>query len=401
MALETSPEKPAPVRTVSLLLSDYIGRLGQIWVEGQIAQVNRRPGSTFAYFVLRDTQANMSLNVACPTSVLDGPTPTTEGQQVVVHASVEFYAGRGNLQLRAREIRQVGIGELLARLEALRELLYAEGLFDPSLKRPLPFLPGTVGLICGRGSDAEHDVIENARRRWPGVQFNVKNVAVQGAAAVPQVTAALQQLDSDPAVNVIVITRGGGSVEDLLPFSDEGLVRAVAKALTPIVSAIGHEKDTPILDFVADVRASTPTDAARKIVPDVAEQIRLISDLRVRANRILTTMIERQQHSLDSMRSHPAFEQPTKHLDRASLEVKSARDRGRQAWSNQLSRAHDSLVHARTQIRSLSPAGTLERGYALVTRADGSIVRGSTDVGVAEQLRVRLSRDSIEVVRVE
>jgi len=402
MALETSPENPAPVRTVSALLSEYIGRLGPIWVEGQIAQLNRRPGSNLAFFVLRDAQANMSLSVACAPSVLDSSSVTiAEGQRVVIHARVEFWAARGSLQLRAREIRPVGLGELLARLEALRELLSAEGLFDLDRKRALPFLPNTVGLICGRASDAEHDVIENAQLRWPNVRFAVRNVAVQGAGAVTQVTSALRELDEDPSVDVIVITRGGGSTEDLLPFSNEALIRAVAQVTTPVVSAIGHEKDTPLLDFVADVRASTPTDAARRIVPDMAEEMRLRTELSNRLQRALITTVEREERTISTLRARPAFAHPHLLLDRARSDIRSGRDRGRQAWSQRLTRATDSLVHEQARVRALSPAATLERGYAIVTRTDGAIVRQSTEVRLDERLRVRLVDDSIDVVRVE
>lgn len=402
MALETSPENPAPVRTVSALLSEYIGRLGPIWVEGQIAQLNRRPGSNLAFFVLRDSQANMSLSVACAPSVLDSSSsPIAEGQRVVIHARVEFWAARGSLQLRAREIRPVGLGELLARLEALRELLSAEGLFDLDRKRALPFLPNTVGLICGRASDAEHDVIENAQLRWPKVRFAVRNVAVQGAGAVSQVTSALRELDEDPAVDVIVITRGGGSTEDLLPFSNEALIRAVAQVTTPVVSAIGHEKDTPLLDFVADVRASTPTDAARRIVPDMAEEMRLRTELSNRLRRALITTVEREERTISTLRARPAFAHPHLLLDRAGSDIRSGRDRGRQAWLQRLTRAADSLMHEQARVRALSPAATLERGYAIVTRPDGAIVRRSTDVRLDEHLRVRLADDSIDVVRVD
>ena len=402
MALETTPENPAPVRTVSALVSDYIGRLGPVWVEGQIAELKRRPGAKFEFFVLRDSQANMSLSVACPPSVIDASTsPIAEGQRVVIHARVEFWTGKGSLQLRAREIRPVGLGELLARLEALRELLSSEGLFDLDRKRALPFLPNTVGLICGRASDAEHDVIENAQHRWPNVRFAIRNVAVQGAGAVTAVTSALRELDEAPEVDVIVITRGGGSTEDLLPFSDEALIRAVANATTPVVSAIGHEKDTPLIDFVADVRASTPTDAARRIVPDMAEEMRLSTELSNRLRRAMLTTIKREEGAIATLRARPALAHPQVLLDRASSDTLADRDRGRQAWSQRLTRAADSLVHEQARVRALSPAATLERGYAIVTRTDGAIVRRSTDVRLTEHLRVRLVDDSIDVVRVE
>jgi len=319
----------------------------------------------------------------------------------VVHARVDFWTGQGTLQLRAREIRTVGLGELLARIEALRELLSSEGLFDLERKRPLPFLPRLVGLICGRASAAEHDVVENAGQRWPNVRFAIRNVAVQGADAVPQVTAALHELDENPEVDVIVITRGGGSVEDLLPFSNEALIRAVAQSTTPIVSAIGHEKDSPLLDLVADVRASTPTDAARRIVPDMAEQVRLIEELSGRLRRTMRTTVEREERTVSSLRARPALANPLALVERAVQENESLRARGRQAWSQQLTRATDGLGHERARLRALSPAATLDRGYAIVTRGDGSIVRRVAEVSAHEAMRVRLADGRLDVVRVD
>ena len=215
----------------------------------------------------------MSLPVTCAVRLLEAAS-IREGAHVVVHAKAQIWAGRGSLSFAADQIRQVGVGELLAQLEHLRRVLTAEGLFAADRKRPLPFLPRRVGVVCGRASAAEHDVVENARRRWPAVQFRLLEVAVQGTNAVPEVTGALAALDQDPEVDVIVVTRGGGSLEDLLPFSTEALIRAVAACRTPVVSAIGHESDVPLLDLVADVRASTPTDAAKRVVPDVVEEAR-------------------------------------------------------------------------------------------------------------------------------
>jgi exodeoxyribonuclease VII large subunit len=275
MPLETTPESPVPVRTVLRLVGDWVGRLGRIWVEGQIAELNRR-GST-VFLTLRDPVAAVSARVVCSRTVFDANDPApAEGARVVIWARPDFNTARGSFSLTAMEIRTVGIGELLARLERLRRSLAAEGLFAPERKRPLPFLPGVVGLICGRDSAAERDVLRNAARRWPAVRFRVMQVAVQGSYAVTEIIEALRELDADPDVDVIIVTRGGGSIEDLLPFSDEDLIRAVAACATPVVSAIGHEQDTPILDHVADVRASTPTDAARRVVPDVSEQLALI-----------------------------------------------------------------------------------------------------------------------------
>ncbi|MBX6768845.1 MAG: exodeoxyribonuclease VII large subunit, partial [Actinomadura rubrobrunea] len=289
------------------------------------------------------------------------------------------------------------VGELLARLERLKRVLAAEGLFRPERKRPLPFLPRKVGLICGRDSDAEHDVLRNARRRWPAVAFQVENVAVQGSYAVGEVMDALRRLDADAEIDVIVIARGGGSMEDLLPFSDEALVRAVAACRTPVVSAIGHEQDTPLLDLVADVRASTPTDAAKKVVPDVREQLQYVRQLRDRGRRCLAGAVERELAWLKAMRSRPALADPIREIERQDERVLALRDRARRGLAAALDRAGDELTHTRARLVALSPAATLRRGYAIVQREDGSVVREAAAVAAGERLLVRLADGRVPV----
>jgi exodeoxyribonuclease VII large subunit len=366
LALETSAESPAAVRTVSRLLSDWIGRLGGIWVDGQVAEFRRRPGARNLYLTLRDPDVDMSITVVADVGVIGAvEPPLAEGQRIIVFGKPEFWTGRGTLSLRAKEIRAVGLGELLAQLARLRELLNAEGLFAADRKKPLPFLPRRVGLICGRNSAAMHDVLVNARERWPSVQFVVREVAVQGVQAVSGVSEALAELDALPDVDVIVIARGGGSVEDLLPFSNETLVRAVAACATPVVSAIGHEQDAPLIDFVADLRASTPTDAAKRIVPSLAEQAALVSSLRTRAHRVVVGQ-----------------------LDRESQRVTDLRRRSRTVVLNAISSRESEIGHLSARVRTLSPAATLERGYAIVTNAAGVIVRTPDDADSALDVRV-------------
>ena len=396
MPLETSPEAPVPVRSVLRMVGDWIGRLGRVWVEGQIAELSRRGGTVF--LTLRDPVAAVSVRVVCARAVLDATDPPPgEGARVVVWARPEFSTTRGSFSLAATEVRAVGIGELLARLERLRRALAAEGLFAPERKRPLPFLPGLVGLICGRDSAAERDVLRNAARRWPAVRFRVEQCAVQGTYAVAEVTAALQRLDADPAVQVIVIARGGGSVEDLLPFSDESLVRAVAACRTPVVSAIGHEQDSPLLDHVADVRASTPTDAARRVVPDVAEQLALIRELRSRARRSLSGRLDRETSWLAGLRSRPALADPRREVDRLEEQVLALAERARRCLAGQLTRATDDVTATRSRLLALSPAATLRRGYAIVQRADGSVVRAAAGTVAGEVLAVRFADDQLTV----
>ncbi|MET9708673.1 exodeoxyribonuclease VII large subunit [Nocardiopsis alba] len=392
--MESSAEAPQPVRAVLQAVGGWIDRLGAIWVEGQIAELNSR--GRMSYLTLRDPIANASVRVLCETSVLRRQgTPPGPGDRVVVHAKPDFYQLKGTFSLRAREIRHVGIGELLARLEQLRRTLTAEGLFAPERKRPLPFLPNTVGLVCGRDSAAERDVLENGRRRWPAVRFEVRPVAVQGDRATREVIDALRELDAHPEVDVIVIARGGGSMEDLLPFSDEALVRAVAEAATPVVSAIGHEQDTPLLDHVADVRASTPTDAAKKVVPDVGEQLEIIRQLRDRGRRVIKGGLDREFTWLSGIRSRPVLADPVRETERLMDQVLEARDRARRSLTISLDRAADELRHTEARLHALSPATTLARGYAIVQREDGSVVRSATEPAVGESLRLRFAEDGL------
>ena len=398
MALQTSVEKPAPVRVISQAIGGWIGRLGAIWVEGQVAQLTRRPGTQTAFLTLRDLAADLSLQVTCPHQVLDPvEPPIVEGARVVVHARPTWYYTRGALSLAADEIRQVGLGELLARIERLRVVLAAEGLFASERKRQLPFLPRVVGLVCGRGSAAEHDVLQNARRRWPAMRFRVMDVAVQGPSAVIQVVEALRTLDRDAEVDVIVLARGGGSVEDLLPFSDETLVRAVAAVRTPVVSAIGHEADAPLVDFVADVRASTPTDAAKRIVPDLEEELERARRARDRIRAALRHRLDRDATALIALRSRPVLADPTTGLHAREEQLAELRARGRRCLRHSLDRATADVEHTRARIRTLSPAATLDRGYAVVQRPDGSIVRDPNEVTLGEELRIRLARGEISV----
>lgn len=384
MARETSPESPAPVRSISGDIAEWIARLGAVWVDGQIAQISRRPGMRMAWITLRDVDVEMSLSVVVDVSVLDAmPEAAAEGQRVLVHAKPEFYTGRGALQLRAREIRPVGRGALLEEIERLRALFAAEGLFAPERKRPLPFLPRRIGLISGRASAAMKDVLVNARLRWPAVEFEIREVAVQGVAAVSEVVAAVHNLNEDPLVDVIVIARGGGSVEDLLPFSNETLVRAVVTSRAPIVSAIGHEQDVPLLDLVADLRASTPTDAAKRIVPDWSAENALVVEARARTMAALANRLRREHDALTEFIT-----------------------RSRRNLAHRLSAARQETAHLIAQVRALSPLATLERGYAVVVLVDDdrtavTVVRDEAQVKPSDHLRIRVARGSFSAIRDE
>ena len=384
--LESSPERPVPVRVVAQKIAEWINRLGEIWIDGQIAQLTRRPGMATQFLVLRDTDANISLNVTCPRGVL--ADTIGEGSRVVLRARPDYYIERGTLSLRATEIRQLGLGELLARLEALKRLLAAEGLFAADRKRPLPFLPRRIGLITGRASAAERDIVENSRRRFAGVSFRIENVAIQGPSAVNEVVAALERLDADDDVDVIVIARGGGSVEDLLPFSNETLVRAVSACRTPVVSAIGHEPDTPLLDLVADVAASTPTDAAKRIVPDVAEQRRGLAELRERARSSIRRRLRSERELVAGVPGRLRGVLRAR-LEREAGQAEALRERARRHMRGAVAAAANDLAHVRARVRTLSPQATLDRGYAVVQLADGQVVRDPAEA--SGRLRVRVA----------
>ena len=389
--LETSSESPAPVRAVTEAIKEYLDRLGPIWIEGEIAELNERSGG-MAFMRLRDSSVDMSLSVMCHKSVLASVAPLPANARVVLYAKGSWYTKNGSYTLSAREIRQVGVGELLARLEALKTMLAAEGLFDSENKVALPLLPRKIGLICGRNTDAERDVVENAKRRWPAVQFEIREVTVQGAAAVSEVSAALAELEALADVDVIIITRGGGSFEDLLPFSDEGLVRLAAQCSTPIVSAIGHEKDSPLLDLVADFRASTPTDAAKRVVPDINEEIDLIEKLRDRASRFMRNMIELESSKIANLAARPVLRDPTVMITSRLEIITSLRDRSIRSFQGRLAIAQEELQQVTARVRALSPQATLDRGYAVVQLADGSIARDSAALTDGEKLRIRLAQ---------
>lgn len=398
MALETSPEKPAPVRAIANAISGWIDRLGAVWVEGQVTQINRRPGLQTVFLTLRDSVADISVPVTCSRVLFDGlPTPLQEGASIVIHAKPSYYANRGSMSLQARDIRLVGLGELLARLEQRRQLLAAEGLFAQELKRPLPFLPTRVGLVTAPRSAAERDVVENATRRWPAVRFEVAYAAMQGQRCAPEVIEAVRRLDAHPEVDVIVIARGGGSVEDLLPFSDEGLIRAVAAARTPVVSAIGHEPDSPLLDLVADRRASTPTDAAKTVVPDMADERRRVLETRARLRHLVVARLDREQAGLDALRSRPSMADPTSLLDARAGELDEWRARIRRQLGWQLDRAADDVSHHRARVQALSPLATLQRGYSVLQDADGHVVTSVHDVATGAALSVRVADGRIHV----
>jgi len=395
---ETSAESPAPVRVISEAIGEYLSRLGNVWIEGELSEVTVRPGAQMVFMRLRDTSADMSISIMCHKSVLESVAPLPQNARVVMNSKVSWYAKNGSLTFSVKEIRQVGVGELLARLEALKNQLAGEGLFDDSNKQELPFLPKSVGLICGRNSDAEKDVVENAKRRWSSVHFEIREVAVQGAAAVVEVSGALRELDANPDVEVIIITRGGGSFEDLLPFSDESLVRLVASCTTPIVSAIGHEKDAPLLDLVADFRASTPTDAGKRVVPDMEEELTKISNLRGRALRFLQSRIDFEVAKIAQFLDRPSMREPLTMITTRAEVISNLSARAHRSTNHRISLAREEIANLSTGLRTLSPQSTLDRGYSVVQKVDGQVVRRASEVTTGEHLKIRLADGTAAVV---
>ncbi len=391
----TTPENPWPLRLLNAKIREYISAMSRLWVEGEIITLQRRPGAKVQFFTLRDLEAHTSITVKIMSYLL--PEGVDCGSRVVVCAKPDFYETNGSLSLWADDVRPVGVGDILARIEQLKTRLRAEGLFDSSRKRPLPFLPRTIGLICGRNTKAKEDVVVNATLRWPAASFAIEEVQVQGNGAVEAMLEALSRLHTNSHVDVIVFARGGGSVEDLLPFSDERLVRAVAAATIPIVSAIGHEGDTPILDLVADLRASTPTDAAKRIVPDVAEEIAGIEEILRRGRLALTTRLDRACEDLASLSARPVIVAPTTMIDVRAADLTNLEGWLRSHTTRHLERARSELSTTLGSLRALSPLFTLQRGYAVLQRDNGSLITQPSEATPGEHLHALLARGSLKL----
>ena len=392
-----SPEEAIQVKDASRALSEVISSMPSVWIEGQITSIKIRPGSDWVFVDLRDVSAEATLNVVFNRSVLDdAPSEIESGQRVLVHGKPEFWMNRGSLVFRARRIQPVGLGELMIALEKLKQQLLKEGLFAPEKKKPIPFLPKKIGLICGRASAAMKDVMENTMLRWPGIKFDVHEVAVQGVKSSSEVRAALAQLNAENEVEVIVITRGGGSFEDLLPFSDEMLLRAVAASNIPVISAIGHEQDNPLLDYVADLRASTPTDAASKLVPDLEDEIELIDDWVFRMREIIANRIEREQTSLERLLEKSALDSPKEFIQSHRDVIIELKTNLRNLISTKIYTEQTWFKPRLAQLRTLSPLSTLARGFALVQKNDGKLVRKESDVKPGDLLKIRLEKYSLQ-----
>lgn len=397
MALESSPEHPQPLRVIARAVRSWVERLGAVWVEAQLIEINRRSGTRTIFLTLRDKLAEVSVSVTAAPTTVDSAGPLTEGATVVARLKPTFFESSGRFIFVCDAITPIGEGRLLARLEQTKRLLQVEGLFDPALKKALPFLPRAVGLVTGEGSAAERDVVENARRRWPAVRIVARYALVQGPQACEQLIDAVQQLDRHPDVEVIIVARGGGSLEDLLPFSDEGLIRAVAACRTPLVSAIGHESDSPILDLVADYRASTPTDAAKRVVPDVAEEKTRVLQARQRMIQAVSALVGRQQEFLDALRSRPVFMDPMATFGRRYEQLADLKHRANRAMSSTIERESALVGHHLARVRAMSPQATLQRGYSILLDRDGAAVRSTDEVQAGQDLVAQVADGQLVV----
>ncbi|HEY3410691.1 MAG TPA: exodeoxyribonuclease VII large subunit [Propionicimonas sp.] len=403
MPLPNSADAPQPLRAVVAATKNWVERLSPIWVEGQLIEIKRRSGAVTQFLTMRDTLAEVSVTLSTSQAVLDAAGPLTEGTVVAAWVRPTVWSKSGSLTFECRELRPSGEGRLLAAIEQRKRMLQAEGLFDPSRKRRLPFLPRRIGLVTGAKSAAERDVVENIARRWPAAVVDVRHALVQGQQAVEQLIDAVRSLDAQPDVDVIIIARGGGSLEDLLPFSDEALARAVFACRTPVVSAIGHETDTPILDLVADVRASTPTDAAKRVVPDAAAEAELVRTTLGRVRAAIVGRVDSEQRRLGELRSRPVLRDPAAFLAGHDERLQTARDRLGRAIDGRLREERLGLGHTVDRIRALSPLATLQRGYAILADASGGSVErvGATEPGARLIARLADGRLNLTVNEIE
>jgi exodeoxyribonuclease VII large subunit len=386
----SSEQTPWSVANFTNTLKEWITRLGNVWVEGQISQIS--PKKDVFFGELRDLVADKGFSIhSRRPDVLAAVSELSAGDRVVALVHPDFWERSGKTSMDVLAIRKVGLGELLERIERLRQQLIKEGLTLAERKQPLPFLPNLIGLITGANSDAEKDVLQNTKARWPEVRFKVQHTPVQGDKAAPEIIKAIELLDADPEVDVIVLARGGGSFQDLLVFSDEKVVRAVANCKTPIVSAIGHENDRPLTDEVADVRASTPTDAAKLIVPDVIEERKKISQALERISLRVVGFVQNQIELILGIRSRPILANPFTLVDERALQISQLEQNLSSQINNTLEKQQLLITGLRGQVRALSPKLTLDRGYAVVRDLNGHVLTEPRQAKTGQKLKITLS----------
>ena len=390
------PDHPFTVQQLSERVANAVKGWGNAWVEGEIIKFQAKAGG-HAYPQLRDLATGSTISLVIFNGVLvSAGEQFQDGDRVLVSGNMDYYVARGTLSLKVSSIKKVGLGVLMAEIEARRAKIYAEGLADPAKKKKLPFLPGVIGLITAENSDAEKDVRQNVLLRWPEAVIKMANVSVQGAECAPSVIAALKKMDADPEVEVIIITRGGGGFLDLVGFSDEALVRAVAACETPVISAIGHENDRPIIDDVSDLRASTPTDAAKRVVPDVVEERRRIKDSLERMKSIIGSYLGHQVTLIQQIRQHPLLKDPHAYLIQRTDDLARALGELRDDLDYKLDKQSTDLTNKKSLLRSLSPQSTLDRGYAVVRDADGQVITDPKKVKTGTLLKLRVAKGDLD-----
>jgi exodeoxyribonuclease VII large subunit len=353
-------------------IGSWLQRLPTVWVEGEISELRRQDRWQSVFFTLKDAGDGSLLAGLMPRGQFDAlRLDLQSGERVHVYGRPELFEPRGELRLRALGIERFGLGEHLAALERLKQKLAGEGLFAPERKRPLPRFPRRIGLVTGNDAAAKRDVIASVQARFPPAQLLVAETFVQGPRAADAVVEALRAICGEPEVDVVVLARGGGSFEDLLPFSDERVVRAVVGCPVPVVSAVGHEQDTPLCDLAADARASTPTAAARIVVPDLDELVASLDRARAGLGRGARRSLERQRERLMATGTR---------LERAAGLL--------------VERRRAALDGCAARLRTLSPRATLERGYAIV-RHEGSVVRSAAALAGGDEIDVRLAEGGV------
>ena len=390
------PDHPFTVQQLSERVANAVKGWGNAWVEGEIIKFQAKAGG-HAYPQLRDLATGSTISLVIFNGVLvSAGEEFKDGDRVLVSGNMDYYVARGTLSLKVSSIKKVGLGVLMAEIEARRAKIYAEGLADPSKKKKLPFLPGVIGLITAENSDAEKDVRQNVLLRWPEAVIRMANVSVQGAECAPSVIAALKKMDADPEVEVIIITRGGGGFLDLVGFSDEALVRAVAACETPVISAIGHENDRPIIDDVSDLRASTPTDAAKRVVPDVVEERRRIKESLERMKSIIGSYLGHQVTLIQQIRQHPLLKDPHAYLIQRTDDLASALGELRDDLDYKLDKQSTDLANKKNLLRSLSPQSTLDRGYAVIRDAEGNVITDPKMAKAGTLLKLRVAKGDLD-----
>lgn len=387
LARDTTAEHPWPVALLSQKYHDAVAKWPGAWVEGQISEINtRRSGS--AYLTVRDNTEDIALSVSGFGHFAALAREFHQGDRVVLHGRPDVWMKQTRLSFLADDIRRVGKGDLMAQIEALRKRLKGEGLFDSERKVPIPEFPHRIGLICAPHARAEGDVITNARLRWPTIDFLVVHAHVQGPNCPPDIVAAIEQLDADPSVDVIIVARGGGSFEDLMGFSDERVVRAAAACLTPIVSAIGHEDDWTLIDLAVDLRASTPTDAAKRVVPDIVEQWQIIEEAQRRIRERIRSRVDNEIRLIEGYANRPSLTQPLTMLERPQRFLDEATMRLDIAMRRLVDNAESTVERLHASLTALSPQSVLNRGFAVVQRADGHVVSDANQVEIGESVRI-------------